>query len=636
MAITPNVVVSQPSQLFTLARSFKANANGKIYIGAIDTDPTIPSNQIQVYIENEDGSHVPADQPLKINSGGFPVYNGQQVKFVTVQGHSMAIYDAYNVQQFYFPNVLKYDPDQLRQELNSPIGAGLVLNKLGKTIQAFIDDIPSVFVSDFISADRSFSQSLQLAIDSVDGDNTGNYGAKIILPRGRFRITDSIFIYEKDGCEFIGAGDGATILEIDSILSSTLPAEFENINGTYRGYTYNQNAIFIVAARRITQVSVPHDSGNGAAWRLSFGNFSVEASSDAYKNVSVIYAPEIGLSNCENITAHNVRCFANFADIYNTTLKSIYTFNVYSPVVHGVGSISQGTSLNLEQCVASKCEHGWKFSGLGYSSFNNVACDGWADGYAGNTIQHYAYDFNNCNVTMNGCGCESVQGTAFGTFNIHGGSSITLDNCALIGGRVTESLVNQSFIDGPGTILTISGTQITQGASVHLGVLVSNGANAIVQSMAKQNLSTAGSLKITDFHLDDKSGIILNGSNNYLVSSSRDGDFTANLTNTNVSFNKKEIDTLSVITSASFDAFPVRHTGLYRVTANLGLAGGAATNIHISVNNVIRKSQPIPATQAILDGIIECNTGDIIRIVISQSTSGLIVKSGSFMSIQKI
>ena len=37
--ITANVVVSMPSQLFTMARSFKAVANGKIYIGKIDADP---------------------------------------------------------------------------------------------------------------------------------------------------------------------------------------------------------------------------------------------------------------------------------------------------------------------------------------------------------------------------------------------------------------------------------------------------------------------------------------------------------------------------------------------------------------------------------------------------------------------
>lgn len=115
--ITANVIVSMPSQLFTMARSFKAVANGKIYIGKIDTDPVNPENQIQVYVENEDGSHVPVSQPIIINAAGYPVYNGQIAKFVTVQGHSMAVYDAYGAQQFYFPNVLKYDPDQFGPNL---------------------------------------------------------------------------------------------------------------------------------------------------------------------------------------------------------------------------------------------------------------------------------------------------------------------------------------------------------------------------------------------------------------------------------------------------------------------------------------------------------------------------------------
>ena len=119
--ITANVIVSMPSQLFTMARSFKAVANGKIYIGKIDTDPVNPENQIQVYVENEDGSHVPVAQPIIINAGGYPVYNGQIAKFVTVQGHSMAVYDAYGAQQFYFPNVLKYDPDQFYQDFKEQL-----------------------------------------------------------------------------------------------------------------------------------------------------------------------------------------------------------------------------------------------------------------------------------------------------------------------------------------------------------------------------------------------------------------------------------------------------------------------------------------------------------------------------------
>ncbi|BBU96489.1 hypothetical protein BML2496_23720 [Providencia rettgeri] len=101
-------------------------SNGKIYIGRIDTDPTIPENQIQVYLENEDGSTIPVAQPLIINQAGFPVYNGQIAKFVTVEGHSMAVYDSYGAQQFYYPNVLKYDPDQFEKRVSSVTGAELV------------------------------------------------------------------------------------------------------------------------------------------------------------------------------------------------------------------------------------------------------------------------------------------------------------------------------------------------------------------------------------------------------------------------------------------------------------------------------------------------------------------------------
>lgn len=123
--ITANLVIGMPAQLFTLARSFKANANGKIFIGQPYTDPTNPANQIQVYVQNEDGSHVPVPQPIIINTGGYPVFGGQIKKFVTVQNYSMAIYDAYNAQQFYFEDMAKYAPDQLRGIFDGPNGKGL-------------------------------------------------------------------------------------------------------------------------------------------------------------------------------------------------------------------------------------------------------------------------------------------------------------------------------------------------------------------------------------------------------------------------------------------------------------------------------------------------------------------------------
>ena len=175
--IIPNVVVSMPSQLFTMPRSFKAVANGKVYIGQIDTDPVNPDNQIPVYLENEDGSHVQVSQPIILNAGGYPVYNGQVAKFVTVQGHSMAVYDAYGTQQFYFPNVLKYDPDQLKQLLESNEGASHIGTSSGKTVQESLDTlngVNTVYAKDY--------PDLLAACEALRPTN----GGRVIVDIGRY------------------------------------------------------------------------------------------------------------------------------------------------------------------------------------------------------------------------------------------------------------------------------------------------------------------------------------------------------------------------------------------------------------------------------------------------------------------
>lgn len=199
--ITANVVVSQPAQLFTLARAFKANANGKIYIGKIDTDPVDPANRIQAYLENEDGSLVPVAQPLIINAGGYPVYNGQIAKFVTVEGHSMAVYDASGVQQFYYPNVLKYDPDQFRHEISAPDGAYLVgtkkkflPNSLSTTLGDYYQVTPINAITDYglvpdfdpttgVANGTNNTAKVQALMDALV-DTGGN--KTVIIPAGNY------------------------------------------------------------------------------------------------------------------------------------------------------------------------------------------------------------------------------------------------------------------------------------------------------------------------------------------------------------------------------------------------------------------------------------------------------------------
>lgn len=173
--ITANLVIGMPAQLFTLARSFKANANGKIYIGQPDTDPTNPANQIQVYVENEDGSHVPVQQPIIINAGGFPVLGGQIKKFVTVQNYSMEVQDAYGGQQHYFKDVAKYDPDQLRTELAGANGAALV----GIRQSNLLDETPFVSPEMFGATNAISLSDTQALIDAFAAAKAMNVNVKL-------------------------------------------------------------------------------------------------------------------------------------------------------------------------------------------------------------------------------------------------------------------------------------------------------------------------------------------------------------------------------------------------------------------------------------------------------------------------
>ncbi|HAW7923092.1 TPA: hypothetical protein JLN46_000955 [Escherichia coli] len=243
--ITANVVVSMPSQLFTMARSFKAVANGKIYIGKIDTDPVNPENQIQVYVENEDGSHVPVSQPIIINAAGYPVYNGQIAKFVTVQGHSMAVYDAYGAQQFYFPNVLKYDPDQLENRLSGHDGAKFigygesnVYDTLRKTPQYYGAK------GDGVNDD---TDALQAAINTLD----------VNIPPGTYLFSTLAI---PDGCVINGSGYTQTTLkQISGTNSTAVIANANNFEITNLGIDCN----YFTSAWNAATGVLGNTSGNG-------------------------------------------------------------------------------------------------------------------------------------------------------------------------------------------------------------------------------------------------------------------------------------------------------------------------------------------------------------------------------------
>lgn len=401
--ITANVIVSMPSQLFTMARSFKAVANGKIYIGKIDTDPVNPENQIQVYMENEDGSHVPVSQPIIINAAGYPVYNGQIAKFVTVQGHSMAVYDAYGAQQFYFPNVLKYDPDQLRSELAQDYGPTIVNDAKIAVQQPFNGAVnrtqhqknsETISVLDFkLDSDPDWTLSFNRA-----SLVSAQLGKTIFVPAGEYEISDSILLYDLEdvynekyyqpnGSRFVGEGR-ASIIRKTAVGTQDINAVFYN-----KGKRGN-----VVRGLRILDDTTD-----------SYGYYTPNTA--VYQEFSDLF-----------ILAQKWGMYFGGNTFVGVSLREIVVQGSDATGIYGGIHIHGGTSYVVSQCNAFKTNYcAFELTGS-YCEIGPLA----ADDCAGTP-----YIFNAGSYSISSLGCEQPSRQNNGTIIKGTGANLQIDNIHL-------------------------------------------------------------------------------------------------------------------------------------------------------------------------------------------------------------
>ncbi|MCI3092999.1 phage tailspike protein [Escherichia coli] len=508
--ITANVIVSMPSQLFTMARSFKAVANGKIYIGKIDTDPVNPENQIQVYVENEDGSHVPVSQPIIINAAGYPVYNGQIAKFVTVQGHSMAVYDAYGVQQFYFQNVLKYDPDQLKQLLQSDEGAAHIGTNSGKNLQEELFAIKNEIYQDPLTS-WPFGGTLKIKQGVYDIASPlvldyGNYDAAFIGSPGvrahyeGENMAETIFNCQVADFNLKMLGDtvGATqrIHAYDYLGNITLKgsATSYGLLVTDKAYTKLENI-----------VSYGHTNGEGlrtdAVLTSELDNVYLEGNSIGWRILNSSEWSELNAITVNRLTASGNTRWGILGDRWGagTTINSL--------TCEGNGIAGSDSTGGMNISVNG-------LNGSGAVVLNNPyfeANSGKADLLIDNTGSRPV------TLVINGGNFHRVSGTAYTTYNIlatsSGGGKLTVilngTTFQSVAGYVPDvsrpywhALGNVEFIDIGCTFMeeTSKAAAISSGSIPRSGRINANGSIDVAQGVSSVNVVGTGIYDVTFSH----------------------------------------------------------------------------------------------------------------------------------------
>lgn len=172
----PHVPLHLPIELMTMPRQFDAAFNGKVYVGKVDTDPTAPANQITVFHEAENSQLIPVAQPISINTGGYPVINGQVVKLVVDQDYAIAVYDRLGAQVYYFPRctgpyILNVFHDQTLH------GTGAESDPLGVQLSPDNGNLLEIRNNGLYYGTIASDDLLNLYVDGVNG-NDANKGTR--------------------------------------------------------------------------------------------------------------------------------------------------------------------------------------------------------------------------------------------------------------------------------------------------------------------------------------------------------------------------------------------------------------------------------------------------------------------------
>ena len=207
-------VVQLPISYFGQFNQGRPIFSGKVFIGVVDTDPTILANRVPLVLTQEDGTEVPiapAAQPLELSAGGYFIFDGSPVLSVEVDGsYSMSVLDKNDAQVYYFPDVLNnFTTNNITHEDDSTI----------YNLEDYLQNRHIVNVKDSAWAGGAKG-------DGVTDDSAAIIAATfpndyILFPEGVYRVASSLAITAD--CYFLGGA----ILKPDNGITITVAGEME-------------------------------------------------------------------------------------------------------------------------------------------------------------------------------------------------------------------------------------------------------------------------------------------------------------------------------------------------------------------------------------------------------------------------
>ncbi len=199
-------IVSLPYEYYPDPTVGRPVYNGSIYVGIVDADPTIPSNQKQITLRQEDGTEVEVPQPVTTGAGGVVLYNGSPAQVLVDGEYSISVLNKTGIQVYYSANVnngaplspdtvggvTNYESDSTGNMVAGITIDGTVITQVVGQVWRVgrysyrLDTAPAATLSDFTTLDLSFNF---LSVDE----------AKAALPIPESSVAATDFVIETSG-----------------------------------------------------------------------------------------------------------------------------------------------------------------------------------------------------------------------------------------------------------------------------------------------------------------------------------------------------------------------------------------------------------------------------------------------------